>query len=65
MTAPERLLTLIRVKLDGGVGDWKELGSFIHFLRIGDIYVKTDKGLAKITDCKSQVDLYSAASPAS
>ena len=33
------------------MGDWKELGSFIHSLDVGETRVnQTDKGLARITD---------------
>lgn len=47
---PKGLLTLIRVNLDE-VGDWKELGSFIYSLDVGETRVnQTDKGLARITD---------------
>lgn len=39
---------------------------FIHSPGIGDTHVnKTDKSLSRLTDCKSQVDPYSTASPAS
>ena len=39
------------MNLDGGVGDWKELDSFIQSLDVGETRVnQTDKGLARITD---------------